>query len=769
MLSNLASKLRDDLEYTKDKVENVFQDVIDMKNDIVDALKPKNNRLNLREVLQGLKGNLKGGLNESAFNPRLVTAVVRNAYFARDKNDVLVLRFDDIGMDPEYLPDEKVVSNQLNIPIHLLGSAVRMREILGQVELLLQNGKAYVDKTPLDEEGSESKWHDSSVDENEKAWKQMQGFDKEVREWTVRAKIDPASSNPFMRDPVLMKCGVMLGFINKVYPTFDFACAVFDANDGVTRVLRHASFKSRNEQYLWLMEAMNVSKPIISDFGTEMEVLLEDMEAGLLPQDNNQSQPRLKSTPTASASASASDSSVFVNDEYQYAKYEAPFSETMPVMCDGLPWEESQKVSLGAAIAMNRVSTWWALSKRSFTMSSPDDFKGMLWRDSYFPSAYMLEKIWKNDWAFARQFISGVNPVLIRVCDTNKNALPVALRDVLQRDADAMRRINAVLAGQGTLMTLTKEKRIFFIDYEDVDAVDPFTGRVVYAPIVVFYLRHDQGERTLLPLAIYLRSKNQTGVKIYTPPNLKSSDDLYNTEEGRVWLLARMHAVNADANYHEMVCHLGQTHLALEPFIVALNRHLPSDHAVLKLVKPHLFGTININDLGRNTLLKTEGSIFDDITSVGRNGGLALIANNYREKWSMATAAFPHKMKAHGFEEVKNPGSDEDILPGYFYRDDGYKLWQALTTYITTSINDIYKNDADVVNDSQLQQVWRDFKQKDAANVAGDIPAWNSKQALIDFLVLAIFIGSAEHSAVNFGQLDFYAFIPNRYDCRVDV
>jgi len=139
-----------------------------------------------------------------------------------------------------------------------------------------------------------------------------------------------------------------------------------------------------------------------------------------------------------------------------------------------------------------------------------------------------------------------------------------------------------------------------------------------------------------------------------------------------------------------------------------------------------------------------------------------LIANNYREKWSMATAAFPHKMKAHGFEEVKNPNSEEDILPGYFYRDDGYKLWQALTTYITTSINVIYKSDEGVVNDSQLQQVWLDFKQKDAANVAGDIPAWNSKQALVDFLVLAIFIGSAEHSAVNFGQLDFYAFIPNR-------
>ena len=146
---------------------------------------------------------------------------------------------------------------------------------------LIERGKAYVDDLSADEireyrgtlkePGHNSPHRDRSVEENLDLFSRMRAgeFDDGAR--VLRAKIDMASGNINLRDPVLYRVlrapHPRTGDAWCIYPTYDYAHGQSDAIEGVTHSLCTLEFSDHRPLYDWLIENLPTpSKPQQTEF-----------------------------------------------------------------------------------------------------------------------------------------------------------------------------------------------------------------------------------------------------------------------------------------------------------------------------------------------------------------------------------------------------------------------------------------------------------------------------------------------------------------------
>ena len=143
-------------------------------------------------------------------------------------------------------------------------------------ELLISEGKAYVDDLTADEmreyrgtltkPGRNSPHRDRTVEENLDLFRRMRSGEFSNGERVLRAKIDMASGNINLRDPVLYRImhesHPRTGNAWCIYPTYDFAHGQSDAIEGVTHSLCTLEFEDHRPLYDWLIENLPVpSRP----------------------------------------------------------------------------------------------------------------------------------------------------------------------------------------------------------------------------------------------------------------------------------------------------------------------------------------------------------------------------------------------------------------------------------------------------------------------------------------------------------------------------
>jgi glutaminyl-tRNA synthetase len=135
---------------------------------------------------------------------------------------------------------------------------------------LIRAGKAYVDdqsaeeirrtRGTLTEPGRDSPWRDRGVQENLLLFEAMKQGVYADGEKVLRAKIDMASPNMNMRDPVLYRISSgehhRTGSAWRVYPMYDFAHPLEDAIEGVTHSLCTMEFEDHRPLYDWVLESL---------------------------------------------------------------------------------------------------------------------------------------------------------------------------------------------------------------------------------------------------------------------------------------------------------------------------------------------------------------------------------------------------------------------------------------------------------------------------------------------------------------------------------
>ena len=143
---------------------------------------------------------------------------------------------------------------------------------------MIKDGLAYMDDTDQEVMKAErmamqeSKYRNMTVDENLVLFDNMCSGNPEFKDWCMRGKIDMASKNGTMRDPVLFRSNETphhrTGTKYKAYPTYDFACPLVDSLEGVTHALRTTEYDDRNVMYEWMQKAMKLKhKTSIKTFG----------------------------------------------------------------------------------------------------------------------------------------------------------------------------------------------------------------------------------------------------------------------------------------------------------------------------------------------------------------------------------------------------------------------------------------------------------------------------------------------------------------------
>ena len=213
-------------------------------------------------------------------------SIVLNFSLADEFNGETNLRFDDtnpLKEDIEYVNSIKEDVKWLGYEWdNLCFASDYFEEMYRRAVLLIKKGLAYVDDLSADEireyrgtltePGKNSPYRDRTVEENLDLFERMRAGEFGNGEKVLRAKIDMASPNINLRDPVIYRISHTThhntGDKWCIYPMYTFAHPLEDAIEGVTHSICTIEFEDQRPFYNWVIEHCEMeNKPQQIEFG----------------------------------------------------------------------------------------------------------------------------------------------------------------------------------------------------------------------------------------------------------------------------------------------------------------------------------------------------------------------------------------------------------------------------------------------------------------------------------------------------------------------
>ena len=207
-------------------------------------------------------------------------SILLNYGLAKQYNGKFNLRFDDTNPTKERIE----FVDSIKADVEWLGADFEDRlfyasnyfdKIYESAVKLIKDGKAYVCDLTADEikeyrgtfeiPGKESPYRNRSIEENLKLFNEMKDGKYADGEKVLRAKIDMASPNINMRDPVIYRVAHMnhhnTGDKWCIYPMYDFAHPLEDAFEGITHSICTLEFEDHRPLYDWVVENVGFEHP----------------------------------------------------------------------------------------------------------------------------------------------------------------------------------------------------------------------------------------------------------------------------------------------------------------------------------------------------------------------------------------------------------------------------------------------------------------------------------------------------------------------------
>ncbi|KAF5465688.1 hypothetical protein F2P56_015669 [Juglans regia] len=369
---------------------------------------------------------------------------------------------------------------------------------------------------------------------------------------------------------------------------------------------------------------------------------------------------------------------------------------------------------------------------------------------------------WRTDEEFGREMLAGVNPVIISRLQefpptSELDPKMFGNQNSTIREEDIEKNLNGLTVDQAI-----KNNRLFILDHHD--ALMPYLTKInstttkTYATRTLLLLQDDG---TLKPLAIELSLPHSQGEnhgavsKVFTPAE--------EGVEGTVWQLAKAYAAVNDSGYHQLISHWLNTHAIIEPFVIATNRQLSVLHPIHKLLQPHFRDTMNINALARQILINAGGVV--ERTVFPAKYALEMSAVLYKD-WVFTKQALPADLLKRGIAvpDSSCPHGLRLLIEDYPFAVDGLEIWSAIENWVSEYCSFYYPTDEMVQEDSELQLWWMEIRNEGHGDKK-DEPWWpeiQTRAELVHSCTIIIWVASALHAAVNFGQYPYAGYLPNR-------
>jgi len=243
----------------------------------------------IRDIIrEDLETNKYGGRIRTRFPPEPngylhighAKSICLNFGIAKEFNGLCNLRFDDTNPSKEEVEYVESIKEDVrwigfDWEDRLYYASDYFEQMYQYAMQLIKMGKAYVCDLSADEvrqyrgtlfePGRESPYRNRSVEENLELFERMRAGEFPDGSRTLRAKIDMASGNINMRDPVLYRIMHIphhtTGDKWCIYPTYDYAHPISDSLEGITHSICTLEFEDHRPLYDWLLEQLGIHHP----------------------------------------------------------------------------------------------------------------------------------------------------------------------------------------------------------------------------------------------------------------------------------------------------------------------------------------------------------------------------------------------------------------------------------------------------------------------------------------------------------------------------
>ena len=365
---------------------------------------------------------------------------------------------------------------------------------------------------------------------------------------------------------------------------------------------------------------------------------------------------------------------------------------------------------------------------------------------------------WWSDARFAQQQFTGTNPTTIRLASSRW------IQD-FKTVAHAQGR---AAADAETFLEKVDPKSLYVQDcsyYRDAVRAEPSEtlrsedqNRYACAAVSLFHLS-ENGQLHPIAIAIDYKGSMDNSVVVFnkrlTPiapeaPEAERTKLLQAESNDWPWRYAKTCAQVSDWMKHEIAVHLVNTHMAEEVIIVAANRCFEVDHHVFKLLEPHWYKTLPLNAAARDTLVP---KIIFDLVGLRGDQPFDFIKHAFNN-FHFTDSYIPTDLEKRGFpvDEL-----EKDRFRNYPYAKNMMHMWRGIRKFVSSMIDLKYRSNEDVSKDDRISAWCHEIQ---TAGQIRTFPTIKTKDQLIDAITMCIHIASPQHTAVNYLQNFYQAFVP---------